>query len=279
VNRRKFLIRAVGCAAGVSLSGIGYSAYEAGWLRVTRRKVIVPRLPAPFIGKTLALLTDPHHGPFTSRAFLREAVDATLALKPDLIALGGDYVQGAQGSRYIAGCFEELGRLVAPLGVYAVPGNHDHWDGIQAVRRAIAAHPIADVTNSGCWIECDGSRLRVCGVDDLWEGHQDLDAALGDATADDACLLLSHNPDFAEALTDRRVSLVLSGHMHGGQVVLPVLGPRLLPSKYGRKYLEGLVRAPHVQVYVSRGLGTVRLPFRFRSRPEVNLLTLTAAQA
>jgi predicted MPP superfamily phosphohydrolase len=158
-----------------------------------------------------------------------------------------------------------------------VPGNHDHWDDITRTRRGFRDNGLADVTNAGRWVELGGARLRVAGVDDLWGGAQDLDAALGDATADDACLLLSHNPDYAETLTDRRVGLVLSGHMHGGQIVVPGLGYHRLPSRYGTKYLQGLVRAPCTQVYVSRGLGTTGLPFRFRCRPEISLLTLVPA--
>ena len=101
--------------------------------------------------------------------------------------------------------------------------------------------------------------------------------APADASATDACLLVSHNPDFAEKLRDSRVGLVLSGHMHGGQIVVPGLGYHRLPSKYGTKYLHGLVRTPYTQVYVSRGLGTTGVPFRFRCRPEINLLTLARA--
>jgi predicted MPP superfamily phosphohydrolase len=100
---------------------------------------------------------------------------------------------------------------------------------------------------------------------------------LGNASLADACLLLCHNPDYVETLTDRRVGLVLSGHMHGGQIVVPGFGPRI-PSMYGLKYLEGLVRAPITQVFVSRGLGTVVAPLRFRCRPEINLLTLASQQ-
>jgi uncharacterized protein len=276
MNRRQFLGWA-GAALASPLAGLAYGRYEAGWIRVTRQAVAVPRLPAPFAGKTVALLTDPHHGPYNSLAFIREAVDRANALAPDLVLLGGDYIQGPR-PRYIGPCLEALGRLRAPLGVFAVPGNHDHYSGrIGAVRRALRDNGIADVTNAGRWVEAGGGRLRVAGVDDLWRGWQDLDAALGDATDEDACLLLSHNPDYAEELSDRRVGLVLSGHMHGGQVVLPGAGYHCLPSRYGLKYLAGLVRAPHTQVFVSRGLGTVGLPVRIRCRPEINLLTLAAA--
>jgi predicted MPP superfamily phosphohydrolase len=274
MNRRTFLKWAAGTALGVPMAGLGYASLEPYWIRVTRQTITVPRLPAAFVGKTVALLTDPHHGPFNSLPFIRSVVDRTNALAPDLIALVGDFIHG-QGRPYIKPCLEALGRLRAPLGMFAVPGNHDHWHGVHAVRQAIRDNGIADLTNTGRWIDLDGNRLRVAGVDDFWEGTQDLDAALGDTAATDACLLLCHNPDYVETLTDQRVGLVLSGHMHGGQIVIPGVGP-CIPSLYGLKYLQGLVRTPFTQVFVSRGLGTVSAPLRFRARPEINLLILTA---
>jgi predicted MPP superfamily phosphohydrolase len=279
MNRRRFLRGALGCALGVPLAGAAYGRAEASWVGVTRHTVPVPRLPAPFAGLKVALLTDPHHGPFNSLALIREAVAQVNALSPDLIALSGDFIQGPRRS-YIRPCFRALAELRAPLGVFAVPGNHDHnYGNYREVRRAMRDHGLLDVTNAGRWVEAAGSRLRVCGVDDLWHGRQDLKAALGDLGPDDAVLLLSHNPDYAERLTDRRVGLVLSGHMHGGQIVIPGVGYHRIPSRYGLKYLEGLVQAPCTQVFVSRGVGTVGLPFRFGCPPEVNLLTLAAAPA
>jgi uncharacterized protein len=274
MNRRQFLKGIAGSALAAPAAGLAYGCVEAGWIAVTRHTISVPHLPPPFAGKTLALLTDPHHGPFNSLPFLQSIVEQANALKPDLIALAGDFIQGTR-REYITPCLKALGGLRAPLGVYAVPGNHDHLDGnIDAVRRALHSSGITDVTNAGRWIKLDGCRLRIGGVDDLWWGEQDLDAALGDATDGDACVLLSHNPDYAETLRDPRVGLVLSGHMHGGQIVVPGLGYHCIPSRYGLKYLQGLVRAPRTQVFVSRGLGTVGLPLRIRCRPEINLLTL-----
>jgi predicted MPP superfamily phosphohydrolase len=142
----------------------------------------------------------------------------------------------------------------------------------------MAAANVQELTNRGVWLKRGSDRFRLGGVDDLWTGRSKEKEALGDAKPDDACLLLSHNPDIAERIRDQRVGLVLSGHTHGGQVVFPSGAP-FIPSVYGQKYLRGLVRAPETLVYVSRGLGTSGLPVRIGSRPEINLITLTSSSA
>ena len=278
MNRRTFFKRTLALSVAAPAFGTAYGLVEAGWLRISRQRIAVPFLPIAFSGMTVGLLADPHHGPFNGLPFIQSAVDHLNELKPDLIALVGDYVQQSKdGAKRIEPCLEALGRLKAPLGVFAVPGNHDHWGGAVATRRAMRKFGLEDVTNSGLWIERDYARLRIGGVDDLWNGKQDLPAALGDCGADDASLLLSHNPDYAEVIADPRVGLVLSGHMHGGQIALPGLNLCRIPSKYGLKYLKGLVAAPQTQAFVSTGLGCVTLPLRIGARPEVNLLTLVPA--
>jgi predicted MPP superfamily phosphohydrolase len=272
MNRRMFLRRAATAAVATPAVAVGYGLFEASWFRVARLSVAVPNLPEPFAGTTVALVTDLHHGRYTSLHYIRTVVEVTNALRPDLILLGGDYAH--EHRRYLPPCFEVLADLKAPLGVYGVLGNHDHWYSASLARSSMREAHIAEVTNTGYWLMLRGSRLRIAGVDDLWEGTQNLDAALDDARPDDACILLSHNPDYVETLTDRRVGLVLSGHTHGGQVVLPGLYAPYIPSRFGRKYLHGLVNTEHTQVYVSRGLATVGPPVRIGARPEVTLLTL-----
>ena len=171
---------------------------------------------------------------------------------------------------------QEMRRLAAPLGVYGVPGNHDYYAGIKAARREMRAAGISDLTNCGAWLERGGQRLRLGGVDDLICGRPRPDLAIGEAGPDDSCILLSHNPEVAETLTDRRVDLILAGHMHGGQVVIPGIGYHCLPARYGAKYVQGLVYGPVVPAFVSRGVGVIGLPIRFCCRPEVNLLNLQA---
>lgn len=163
-----------------------------------------------------------------------------------------------------------------PLGVFGVLGEHDYWHGIEETKEGLAAAKIEELTNRGVWLTRGSDHLRLGGVDDLWSGQPDVAAALGDAKADDACLLMSHNPDLAEHLRDPRIGLILSGHTHGGQIVFPTGAP-FVPSRYGQKYLHGLVQAPDTLVYVSRGLGTSGVPVRFCSRPEINFITLVPA--
>jgi len=264
-------------ASGLGLACTGgwtYGRFEATWLHVVEETIPVERLPGSFAGLRVALVTDPHLGPFNSLEYIARAVDTVNALSPDLIAVGGDFVHGPDRRKQLDPCLHQLARLTAPLGVFAVPGNHDHYAGIDRARRAIRDAGLTDLTNTGAWLQRGGCRLRLGGVDDLLCGDPRPDLAAGDAGPDDCCVLLSHNPEVAEKLDDPRVRLMLSGHMHGGQVVIPGIGYRCLPSLYGDKYVSGLVHGPVAPVYVSRGVGVIGLPIRFRCRPEVNLLRL-----
>jgi predicted MPP superfamily phosphohydrolase len=259
-------------ALGATTAAGVYPFLEAKWCRVARQAVTLPNLPEAFRGTTIAHITDVHHGPYVPLVYIRHIVDLANALKPDLVLLTGDYV--SRHPRFIAPGIEVLGGLKARMGCFAVLGNHDHWESAPITRRSLDEAGITPTDNTGFWIERNGARLRVCGVGDLWTDHQNLPAALGDATDSDAVILLSHNPDFAEKLDDPRVGLMLSGHTHGGQVVIPGYGAPIVPSKYGQKYLHGLVQGPACQVFVSRGVGTVTPPVRFLCRPEVVLITL-----
>jgi predicted MPP superfamily phosphohydrolase len=279
MHRRRFLKSASLTALGTLATGaVVYPFLEAKWCHVVRQKIAVPNLSPPFRGKTMALLADIHHGPFVPLAYVRDVVETTNALKPDIVALVGDYVHRHSG--YIAPGIEALGKLEGTLGRFAVRGNHDNRsyhgneDFRSLSREALAAAELPDLNNTGMWLERGGTRLRICGVGDLWTDHQDLNAALGDATKGDATILLSHNPDFVEAIHDPRVGLVLSGHTHGGQVVVPGLGAPIVPSRFGQKYLYGLVQGPCCRVFVTRGVGTISPPVRFLCRPEIVLITL-----
>ncbi len=245
---------------------------EARSITVTRTTIGLRQWPPAFNGLRVAFLSDLHASLQTPCAFLEQVADETNRLKPDLILLGGDYV--TRGTKYIKPMAQVLGKLKAPLGVFGVMGNHDYVAGIEMVRSALNHVGIVDVTNSGRWLSVNGSRVRIAGVGDLWHDRQDLDAALAGVRDNDPVILLSHNPDYVMQLMDLRVGLVLSGHTHGGQIQLPGIGPVVTNSRYGSYLLSGLISIDILQLFVSRGVGTVVVPLRHGSPPEIALLTL-----
>jgi len=275
MNRRQFLRTAVyGSAVVVPLGTTCMAFAESTDLRVVRLSVPLPRLPKAFDGLRVAFLTDIHLGPFITEDYVRSVVRTTMAIAPDLILLGGDYSH--RENKYIAPCFDILKSLHAPLGVFGVLGNHDYYrNAVDETRAGMKAARVDELTNRGVWLEREGSRFRLAGVDDLWCGQPDLTNALGNCTSTDACLLVSHNPDYVETLTDSRVGLVLSGHTHGGQVNVTMVGAPWTPSRHGSKYAHGLVDAPVTKVYVSAGVGMSGVPVRANRKPEISLITLT----
>ena len=269
MNRRNFL-RVVVYSSPVAALAYGFA--ETGAVRVERHDVAVPKLPTSFDGLTVAFLADIHHGPYVPLGQVHAFVRTTLALQPDLILLGGDY--SLRDGKFIRPCFEALASLKAPLGVFGVLGNHDHWHGLEATKSEMARAGIEELSNRAVWLRRGNDRLRLAGVDDLWQGRPDVGAALADTKPTEACVLLSHNPDVAETMTDRRVGLMLSGHTHGGQVIVRGMTNPFVPSRYGNKYAHGFVDAPTTRVYVSRGLGVTGVPVRYNCPPELTLLTL-----
>ena len=275
MNRRQFLRTAVyGSAVVVPLGSTCLAFAESTDLRVARLGIPLPQLPRAFHGLRVAFITDIHLGPFITEDYVRSVVRTTMALAPDLVLLGGDYSH--RDNKYIAPCFDILKFLHAPLGVFGVLGNHDYYrNAVEETRTGMQRAHVEELTNRGVWLARGGARFRLAGVDDLLYGQPNLTAALGDCTPTDACLLVSHNPDFAETLTDRRVGLVLSGHTHGGQVNVPLLGAPWTPSAYGSKYAHGLVDAPATTVYISAGVGMTAVPVRANRKPEIAIITLT----
>jgi predicted MPP superfamily phosphohydrolase len=237
--------------------------------------VAVPRLPAAFAGLRIAHLTDLHLGRSVRIEHLQEAVSAALAAGPDLVALTGDYVSSLRGGEAEA-LTTLLAPLQAPLGVYAVLGNHDYWTNGLTVTRALERAGVTVLGNRNVALRREGAILYIAGVDDVWERKADLTAALDRVSAGACTVLLAHEPDFADTVDrDGRVALQLSGHSHGGQVVFPGL-PRVLPV-LARKYPQGLYVLGNMSVFTSKGVGLVNPPVRFACRPEVAILDLVPA--
>ncbi len=277
VNRRQFLkwVGAFGATVGASAVATAY-AYnvEPTQLQVEHVEVALRRLPGAFEGVTIAQLSDLHLGPYVSEEYILKAVQMTNALKPDAIVVTGDLVNSSW--RYIQPCTEIIAQLDAPLGVYAVLGNHDYWVGyLNLMLQSLKKTGITLLRNQTVPITRGRSTLYLIGIDDLWLQLADLRAAL-ERVPDNACkVALMHEPDFADIAAQAEIDLQLSGHSHGGQVRLPFLGALILP-KYGEKYSMGLARAgDFTQVYTTRGVGVLPPAVRFNCPPEITLLTLT----
>lgn len=273
MNHKRTLI-----AAGVAGAALAAYAFlvEPRWLRVTRPKIHARTMPEGLEGLRIALLTD-MHADRHSLSVIRRACRLAMAEKPDLIALTGDFA--ADDAPNFRAVLDALSGLHAPLGVYAVPGNHDFLVGIDGWHQEIRAHPtIEDLTNRAVVWEVNGARLCIAGVDDFTYGDPSLEA-LPPPEQRDFTILLAHDPDQGEKSRrdEDQVDLILSGHTHGGQVRLPWLGAVFNPAVHDDLYEEGLRRRPWTQVYTSRGVGTVHLQVRFLCRPEVALLELTRA--
>jgi predicted MPP superfamily phosphohydrolase len=186
---------------------------------------------------------------------------------------GDDYV--SHSPRYARSLAALLRPLAARDGVFGVLGNHDHYVGAELVRAALREAGVVELHNGRVLLERDGARLAVAGVGDLQYDVVDFQVALAGVPDEVPRIVLSHHPDtFAHWPTDLRLDLMLAGHTHGGQAHLPLLGPPYVPSQFGFRYLAGHFREGGRQLYVSRGIGAITVPVRWRCPPEASLLVL-----
>jgi predicted MPP superfamily phosphohydrolase len=276
-TRRLFLKTGFLAVAGVAIYA---GEVERHWVEVRHVSIRLRNLPEAFRGFRILQMADFHYGEYSEPSFLRAIVRTANALRPDLIALTGDFISGGPMVKRISvqfahHCAELLARLECPLR-FAVMGNHDVMVNRVEVTEALVSRRIPVLHNSAVPIEREGARLWLAGVADLLFGGQaDLDLALptGRETAKEPLILMAHEPDFADRVVGSGVDLMLSGHTHGGQVRIPFLPPVNLPP-LGQKYVEGLFSIGELQLYVTRGIGTVGVPFRFRCPPEITVITL-----
>jgi uncharacterized protein len=241
---------------------------EPYMLTIEHRPIYLKRLPEAFEGFRIVHISDVHHSAFTGREQVARAVETANRLKPDIIALTGDYI--SHDRQYAAPCAEELGKLRAEYGVFAVLGNHDHWTDAPLITDLFRAEGINVLINQGMRFEHRNAAFWLAGVDDTMVGLEDIPLALAGARDDEMKLLLAHNPVVLRRAARADVDLVLSGHTHGGQVALR--SDR--QTRPRRRQLRGLGRHGDTQIYVTRGVGTVVLPVRYGCPPEVSLLEL-----
>ncbi len=268
VSRRtalKTLVAAgVGTVTGVASYGYLYERHE---LEVTRATLAVDHLPPPLAGLRIGLITDIHRSRWVSHEDVSRAVAALMNDRPDLIVLGGDYVTWGN-RRFVEPSAEALAPLTAPYGVFGILGNHDDDHTMPA---ALARRGVQVLKDARTRIVVRGEPLDLIGIR-FWT-RRPSDLALVARGALPMSILLAHDP---RRLTDAdalQIPVVLSGHTHGGQVVLPVVGA-VAASKF--PVVSGMGRRGSTTMFVSRGVGTVYVPVRVNCPPEVAVLTLAA---
>ena len=217
-------------------------------------------------------LTDVHASAVVPLSWVRSVVDRVNALEPDLAVITGDLV--TEDTRWIDGVAQELGRLRARHGRFAILGNHDYWTHGAGISAALERNDIVHLRNTSVRIGGPGG-LRLLGIDDHWTGNDDLEAAMAGVGSHEPKLLLMHSPDLLFPASRAGVHLALAGHTHGGQVRLPGWGALIVPSQHG--FEAGFYEAGATKMYVNRGVGTLDLKVRAFCRPEVAAFVLRSA--
>jgi len=282
--RREFLARSAAGAVGIAVTGTGgyASLIEPSRLAVRQYTVPIANLPRELDGLRVLHISDTHYGPFTDLYPIGEMIETANALLPDLIVFTGDYVHFTPAS--VRPGIEILSRLRGKLGTVAVLGNHEYWEGVDACREVFGRMGIPLLDNRHVFLTATGvesampkqNALCLAGFADLWEDIISFESALGGVPDTMPRIVLSHNPDAAEITPpEYRVDLMFSGHTHGGQVRLPIIGTPASLSRYGEKYLGGLCQGPRFPVIVSRGFGLAMFPVRLGVPPEIGIVTLT----
>ncbi|CAG7649023.1 UDP-2,3-diacylglucosamine pyrophosphatase LpxG [Paenibacillus solanacearum] len=280
LTRRTFLKKTMLSAAAIAAlppAGFGYARYaEPRWLERTSVTLRLDRLPEPMDGLRIAQFSDVHLGfHYMAEDLLRLGAEINL-LQPDILCFTGDLVDYAIGSEAeTRGAIEALASMEAPLGKFAVLGNHDYYSSSADVVRTLTAGGFTVLRNDAVRAERNGGAVWIAGVEDQWQGKPDIRQALKKPNPDDCVVLLSHCPDYADVTAQYPVDVQLSGHSHGGQVRLPFYGHIVVP-KYARNYVLGLyaLGGGKLQLYVNRGIGVSQYPVRFWCRPELTLFTL-----
>jgi predicted MPP superfamily phosphohydrolase len=282
-SRRRFLMRGLG-VTGFSAAGLaataGYAiAVEPERLVTTRYRLALTGWQAGHL--TIGVIADLHAGgPNMTLEHVVRAVDRTNALGPDLIVLLGDYFAHhnfvTERVTYAA-WGREFARLKAPLGVWAILGNHDWWFDLKGVRRTLSEIGIPLLENRAVLLGERSRRFWLAGLGDQiahrlapgkFRGEDNLAGTLAQVTTDDPVLLLAHEPDVFPRVPER-VALTLCGHTHGGQIRIPLIWPALLPSRYGRRLAYGHLVEGGRQMIISGGLGTSVVPMRLGVPPEI----------
>lgn len=241
-------------------------------LEVTHKEIELARLPASLAGLSIAHLSDLHFTGRLDRAFFEAVIRHTNELDADLVVLTGDLIEKTACLDWIAGT---LGRLTSRYGACFVLGNHDLRVGSGTLRRLLVQAGLVDLGGRSILRQFRDEAVRLAGTELPWIGRAPAKSPrlATRGLPDGLSILLSHSPDQIGFARRNDFDLMLAGHTHGGQIVLPLVGPLVCPSRYGTKYAAGTFHEPPTVMHVSRGVSS-ELPLRFNCRPEISRLVL-----
>lgn len=241
--------------------------------RITQLVVTLPRKHQHLDGLRIAFVTDTHVGPSFSADRLLPITEALQREKPDILLFGGDFI--SESPRFLKSAIPALASMVptARFGAYAVLGNHDISNIRSRITKPLREIGVQVLENEAVCIKTDRGDLWIAGVDDAMLGKANVEATFLQVPSDAASLCLWHEPDYAGTAEEYGPFLQLSGHTHGGQVRLPMLGPLALP-RLGRRYASGRYQIGDMTLYVSNGIGVYRPPVRLNCPPELVFVRL-----
>ena len=287
---------AIGAAAFVAILCISYGYFiEPNRLVVNKSELKIKGWNAAFDGFKIVAIADIHGGSNgASDENLRRVVKDTNAQKPDIVVLLGDYVSPQSDSAAgldrrlnmpMSTVADNLEGLTAKYGVFAVLGNHDGFYDDDTVSAELRRIGCTVLRNEIAVIEKDGQKIRILGLNDhmklaSWNSFDsDVRKVMADSGQAGDFIVLEHSPDIFQVLNYYKMlgpdfKLMIAGHTHGGQVWLPIIGAPIVPSSFGQKYNRGHIREDGADMFVTTGIGTSIMPFRFLMPPEIAVLTI-----
>ncbi|MFC3038644.1 metallophosphoesterase [Virgibacillus xinjiangensis] len=285
LTRRSFIKKAAGSL--LAMAGLGGGTYyyareiEPYLLQVNEEDISLPTISPAFDQFRIIQFSDTHIGFHYDIQQFQKLVKKINELEPDLIVFTGDLVDKPHRYDWNENLTNALRKLQAPFGKYWVYGNHDHGGyGTDKLAEVMESADFQLLQNSHTVIEKEAERFILAGIDDVVLGRPDISESLQQVNPELFTVMLAHEPDIADVVAEFPVDVQLSGHSHGGQVQLPFIGHLYTPA-FAEKYVEGRYNIPHHQLslYVSRGIGTTRLPYRFLCKPEIHVYSLNSSSS
>jgi len=236
-------------------------------LEVYKNEIPIANLPLELNSVRCLHLSDLHFGNYMEDGYFEELIEQANALRPDFTIYTGDLLTFA---KFADSCAVLLKKLQYGSALFAIPGNHDYWSGLDLTKEIISSIGGEFLVNERRIFEFKGSSIEIVGLDDFWEGKLEYHNLLREQPKAPFRILLAHHPDYFTLTKKYNVQLTLSGHNHGGQIVFPYIGPLTVPSMYGRKYISGFYKENNRIIYISRGIGSYP-PFRLGCSPCIDL--------